>query len=103
MHSLHFSLVEPMGEPPQVREAAFIGEHPDEIQGNAFMLEELLHLTRREQHPCPTLNKEQDACTLHFLGKGMDTTHGMACVQLNALNWHPLSCRFVMHKFQKIF
>src|SRR5438876_346107 len=103
MHPCTFSSVQPTGEPPQGREATFIRKQRDEIQGNAFLLEEVLHLPCREQHTCPTLCKEQNACTLHFLGKSTDTTHGVACVQLRAHNGHPLSCRFVMHEFQKIF
>jgi len=45
-----------------------------------FLYEELFYLFRCEQHPLPTLYKEEDACTLHFAGQGTDTTHGMVCV-----------------------
>jgi hypothetical protein len=60
-----------------VREAVLVWEQRHNIQRNTFLLEELLYLFRCEQHPFPTLYKEEDACALHFAGKGTDTSHGM--------------------------
>ena len=74
----------------------------DNIERKAIVLQELLDLTCCEQHSSPTMHKEQDACTFHFLSERADTAHGMVGIQLDALNRHALSCRFVLHEFQKI-
>src|SRR5690242_17704172 len=97
------SPAEPTSEPSREGNAALTLGQRDDIQWNVFLLEELLHLTRREKHPCTSMHKEQDACTLHFLSEGADSAHRMMCVQFNAHDGHPLPCRFVMHEFQKIF
>jgi len=63
-----------------------------------LILQQLFHLMRRQQDPRSTTHNKDDARTDHFLSERADTAYRIACVELNALNSHTRSGRFVMHE-----
>ncbi len=68
------------------------------MQGHAFILKQLFHLIRGKQDPRSTTHNKDDAHTDHFLSERSDTAYRIECVNLNALNRHTRSCRFVVHE-----